>query len=134
MSFQSPALKNRMNFDSTLFKVRDDGMVLRTVNGIISERWFFERLVNMTYSPKNKVRENNFWHFKVSIFEILKWDCTIFEILKGTVRYLRFLKGLYDIWDSSRDCTIFEILKGTVRVISSYSPSTTHKIGLSYKL
>ena len=60
MSFQSPALKNRMNFDSTLFKVRDDGMVLRTVNGIISERWFFERLVNMTYSPKNKVRENNF--------------------------------------------------------------------------
>jgi hypothetical protein len=30
-------------------------MVLRTVNGTIAERWFFERLVNMTYSPKNKV-------------------------------------------------------------------------------
>ena len=44
-----------MNFDAILFKVRDDGMVLRTVNGTISERWFFERLVNMTYSPKNKV-------------------------------------------------------------------------------
>ena len=37
------------------FQVRDDGMVLRTVNGTIAERWFFERLVNMTYSPKNKV-------------------------------------------------------------------------------
>jgi hypothetical protein len=31
-------------------------MVLRTVNGTIAERWFFERLVNMTYSPKNKVK------------------------------------------------------------------------------
>ena len=36
-------------------KVRDDGLVLRTVSGAIAERWFFERLVNMTYSPKNKV-------------------------------------------------------------------------------
>ena len=36
-------------------QVRDDGMVLRSVNGTIAERWFFERLVNMTYSPKNKV-------------------------------------------------------------------------------
>ena len=30
-------------------------MVLRTVGGNIAERWFYERLVNMTYSPKNKV-------------------------------------------------------------------------------
>ena len=39
----------------TDFQVRDDGLVLRSVSGAIAERWFFERLVNMTYSPKNKV-------------------------------------------------------------------------------
>lgn len=36
-------------------EVRDDGLVLRSVAGAIVERWWFERLVNMTYSPKNKV-------------------------------------------------------------------------------
>ncbi|XP_034242501.1 MAP kinase-activating death domain protein isoform X3 [Thrips palmi] len=36
-------------------EVRDDGMVLRTIMGIIVERWWFERIVNMTYSPKTKV-------------------------------------------------------------------------------
>lgn len=36
-------------------EVRDDGIVLRSVTGVIVERWWFERLVNMTYSPKNKV-------------------------------------------------------------------------------
>ena len=36
-------------------EVREDGLVLRSVNGAIVERWWFERLVNMTYSPKTKV-------------------------------------------------------------------------------
>lgn len=36
-------------------EVRDDGLVLRSVTGTIIERWWFERLVNMTYSPKTKV-------------------------------------------------------------------------------
>ncbi|XP_037051965.1 MAP kinase-activating death domain protein isoform X4 [Bradysia coprophila] len=36
-------------------EVRDDGLVLRSVNGAIIERWWFERLVNMTYSPRTKV-------------------------------------------------------------------------------
>lgn len=36
-------------------EVRDDGLVLRSVTGTIVERWFYERLVNMTYSPKTKV-------------------------------------------------------------------------------
>uniref|UniRef100_A0A182JYH1 MAP kinase-activating death domain protein n=1 Tax=Anopheles christyi TaxID=43041 RepID=A0A182JYH1_9DIPT len=36
-------------------EVRDDGLVLRSVTGSITERWWFERLVNMTYSPKTKV-------------------------------------------------------------------------------
>ena len=29
------------------------------MGGNIQERWFYERLVNMTYSPKNKVTQNN---------------------------------------------------------------------------
>merc|ERR1719489_284871 len=41
--------------DLLFLEVRDDGLVLRTVSGAIAERWFFERLVNMTYSPKNRV-------------------------------------------------------------------------------
>ncbi|XP_029171543.1 MAP kinase-activating death domain protein isoform X2 [Nylanderia fulva] len=36
-------------------EVRHDGLVLRSVNGVIVERWWYERVVNMTYSPKNKV-------------------------------------------------------------------------------
>lgn len=37
-------------------EVREDGIVLRSVNGVIVERWWYEYLVNMTYSPKNKVK------------------------------------------------------------------------------
>lgn len=36
-------------------EVRDDGLVLRSVDGSIVERWWYERLVNMTYSPKTKL-------------------------------------------------------------------------------
>lgn len=36
-------------------EVRDDGLVLRSVTGAIVERWWYERLINMTYSPKAKV-------------------------------------------------------------------------------
>jgi len=41
--------------DMMFMEVRDDGLILRSINGTIVERWWFERLVNMTYSPKNKV-------------------------------------------------------------------------------
>ena len=41
--------------DLLFMEVRDDGLILRSVGGVIVERWWFERLVNMTYSPKNKV-------------------------------------------------------------------------------
>ncbi|KAH9522625.1 hypothetical protein DERF_006191 [Dermatophagoides farinae] len=41
--------------DMMFMEVRDDGLILRSINGIIIERWWYERLVNMTYSPKNKV-------------------------------------------------------------------------------
>ncbi|XP_064073669.1 MAP kinase-activating death domain protein isoform X4 [Vanessa tameamea] len=36
-------------------EVRHDGLVLRTTHGTIVERWWYERLVNMTYSPKIRV-------------------------------------------------------------------------------
>ncbi|XP_063223567.1 MAP kinase-activating death domain protein isoform X6 [Bacillus rossius redtenbacheri] len=41
--------------DLLFLEVREDGLVLRSVNGTIVERWWFERLVNMTYSPRNRV-------------------------------------------------------------------------------
>ncbi|XP_022252703.1 MAP kinase-activating death domain protein-like [Limulus polyphemus] len=41
--------------DMLFMEVRDDGIILRSVIGTIVERWWYERLVNMTYSPKNKV-------------------------------------------------------------------------------
>uniref|UniRef100_A0A7E4W4U7 MAP kinase-activating death domain protein n=1 Tax=Panagrellus redivivus TaxID=6233 RepID=A0A7E4W4U7_PANRE len=36
-------------------EVTDDAVILRAITGAISERWWYERLVNMTYSPKTKV-------------------------------------------------------------------------------
>ncbi|CAG4964538.1 unnamed protein product [Parnassius apollo] len=36
-------------------EVRDDGLVLRSTQGTIVERWWYERLVNMTYSPKIRI-------------------------------------------------------------------------------
>jgi len=36
-------------------EVRDDGLVLRSASGIIVSRWWYERIVNMTYSPRSKI-------------------------------------------------------------------------------
>ncbi|XP_045489111.1 MAP kinase-activating death domain protein isoform X2 [Pieris rapae] len=36
-------------------EVRTDGLVLRSTQGTIIERWWYERLVNMTYSPKIRI-------------------------------------------------------------------------------
>nr|XP_014294410.1 MAP kinase-activating death domain protein isoform X5 [Halyomorpha halys] len=36
-------------------EVREDGIALRGVNGVMLQRWWYERLVNVTYSPKTKV-------------------------------------------------------------------------------
>lgn len=41
--------------EMVFMEVRDDGLILRSINGTIMERWWYERLVNMTYSPKIKV-------------------------------------------------------------------------------
>jgi hypothetical protein len=36
-------------------EVCDDCMIVRNVKGEICHRWWFEKLVNMTYCPKTKV-------------------------------------------------------------------------------
>lgn len=36
-------------------EIRDDGLILRGLDGVIIERWWYERLINMTYSPKSKI-------------------------------------------------------------------------------
>jgi hypothetical protein len=41
--------------DLLFLEVREDGLVLRSVNGCVTERWFYEQLVNMTFSPKTRV-------------------------------------------------------------------------------
>ncbi len=41
--------------DLRFMEVREDGLILRAISGSIMERWWFERVVNMTYSPKTKV-------------------------------------------------------------------------------
>jgi len=38
-----------------IVQVCDDCLILRSVTGAICERWWFEKLVNMTYCPKTKV-------------------------------------------------------------------------------
>lgn len=41
--------------DMLFMEVCDDCMILRSVKGEIVQRWWFEKLVNMTYCPKTKV-------------------------------------------------------------------------------
>ena len=36
-------------------EVREDGLIIRSVKGMILERWFYDEMVNMTFSPRNKV-------------------------------------------------------------------------------
>lgn len=36
-------------------EVREDGLIIRSANGVILERWFYDEMVNMTFSPRNKV-------------------------------------------------------------------------------
>uniref|UniRef100_V5HUR2 MAP kinase-activating death domain protein n=1 Tax=Ixodes ricinus TaxID=34613 RepID=V5HUR2_IXORI len=55
---QSQCFTVHMTTDSNevrFLEVRDDGLVLRAANGHVLERWWYERLVNMSYCPKNKV-------------------------------------------------------------------------------
>uniref|UniRef100_A0A1I7Z584 MAP kinase-activating death domain protein n=1 Tax=Steinernema glaseri TaxID=37863 RepID=A0A1I7Z584_9BILA len=46
---------SNINCPMMFMEVCDDAVVLRAVSGAVSERWWYERLVNMTYSPKTRV-------------------------------------------------------------------------------
>ncbi|CAD5214298.1 unnamed protein product [Bursaphelenchus okinawaensis] len=39
----------------SFMEVCDDAVIIRACNGQITERWWYERLVNMTYSPRTRV-------------------------------------------------------------------------------
>lgn len=39
----------------SFMEICDDAVILRAINGSITERWWYERFVNMTYSPRTKV-------------------------------------------------------------------------------
>ncbi|OQV14717.1 MAP kinase-activating death domain protein [Hypsibius exemplaris] len=41
--------------DISFMEVRDDGLVVRSINGVAVERIYYDNLINMTYSPKTKV-------------------------------------------------------------------------------
>lgn len=41
--------------DIIFMEIREDGLVLRGLDGVVIERWWYERLINMTYSPRNKI-------------------------------------------------------------------------------
>ena len=41
--------------DILFMEVREDGLILRSVKGSVIERWFYDEMVNMTFSPRNKV-------------------------------------------------------------------------------
>ena len=43
------------NGDMLFMEVCDDCLIIRNVKGEICQRWWFEKLVNMTYCPKTKV-------------------------------------------------------------------------------
>jgi hypothetical protein len=45
----------KTNYSVAFIEVRENGLIIRNVTGSVTDRWLFEELVNMTYSPKNKV-------------------------------------------------------------------------------
>uniref|UniRef100_A0A8R1DES0 MAP kinase-activating death domain protein n=1 Tax=Caenorhabditis japonica TaxID=281687 RepID=A0A8R1DES0_CAEJA len=49
--YPGPNSEGQMMF----MEVCDDAVVLRAITGTATERWWYERLVNMTYSPKTKI-------------------------------------------------------------------------------
>ena len=36
-------------------EVREDGLIIRSATGVLIERWFYDEIVNMTFSPRTKV-------------------------------------------------------------------------------
>ena len=49
------SIRSILHENKLYVQVCDDAVVLRAVTGAVTERWWYERLVNMTYSPKTKV-------------------------------------------------------------------------------
>lgn len=97
-------------------EVRDDGLVIRSVTGAIVERWWFERLVNMTYSPKTKVlclwRRNGgqtqlhkYYTRKVRIISLLYILCSYLHVMLKCINLNHFFCSFF-IQNSARNYTI----------------------------
>lgn len=101
-------------------EVRDDGLVLRSVDGTIVERWWYERLVNMTYSPKTKLlclwRRNGgqtqlhkYYTRKVSLIgtRVLcpKDVSNLYWLLFAVQGALQLHQGGYGAWGHAYKCT-----------------------------
>ena len=71
--------------DLLFMEVRDDGLVLRSVSGIIADRWFYERLVNMTYSPKNRVSPQP--SLKYSLKCLLLRSCVSGDVMEDRLSF-----------------------------------------------
>lgn len=41
--------------DIAFMEVRDDGLVIRSIDGLAADRVYYDNLINMTFSPKTKV-------------------------------------------------------------------------------
>lgn len=55
-TISTSALMHSVNIlRAPLFQVCDDCIVLRSNIGTVYERWWYEKLINMTYCPKTKV-------------------------------------------------------------------------------
>ena len=52
-------------------EVREDGLIIRSANGVILERWFYDEMVNMTFSPRNKVL--CLWRRAAGVTELKKY-------------------------------------------------------------
>ncbi|VDP11901.1 unnamed protein product [Soboliphyme baturini] len=77
-----------MNGDMMFLEVCDDLIILRGLNGSILDRWWYENLINMTYSPRTRVlclwRQTN--DGKVSLHKFCTRKCrSLYNCIKSSM-------------------------------------------------
>lgn len=94
-------------------EISDNGLVIRGLDGAVIERWWYERLINMTYSPKNKIV--CFWrkadgqtkldkfHAKKchDLYNAIKESMQKAAATRGTSRACSELGGEFPVFDSN---------------------------------
>ena len=87
-------------------EVREDGLIIRSANGVILERWFYDEMVNMTFSPRNKVL--CLWRRAGGVTELKKYHT----------------KKCRDLYYCIKDAMESAALRGTVSVDSGSHAGT----------